>query len=315
MGVCTSTVRAPKLRPHRRIADSIRERIESGELVAGDRVPSTRELADAWSVAPATAAHALRVLAHAGVVRPVPRIGTVVAGPRPRTARAEDGAELGVARIVEAAIAIADAEGLAALSLRGVAAKLGAPVMSLYRHVPGKEALLDRMTDTVLGAHRLGPDRPRGWRPALEHAARASWRLVKKHPWLAHTLAIARPRPLPNGIAYAEWVLGALEGHGLAAATRMKLHILLHAFILGLAVNLESEAEAEAATGMGHDAWVDTQLGAFDALAASGRYPAFARTLGELDAGFDLAFDDLFELGLRALLDGFARTIDRARSR
>jgi DNA-binding transcriptional regulator YhcF (GntR family) len=299
------------VRPHRRIADSIRRRIDSGELVAGDRIPSTRELARTWGVAPATAAHALRTLVHAGVVRAVPRIGTVVAGPRRKSE--PEGGELGVARIVEAAIAIADAEGLAALSLRGVAGKLGAPVMSLYRHVPSKEALLDRMTDAALGEDPLPRERPAGWRPAIELAARRSWASLKRHPWLARTLVLSRPRPLPNAIAYADWILGALEGHGLAAPMRMNLHILLHAFVLGLGVDLEAEAEAQAATGMGHDEWIDTQLASFDALAATGRYPAFARTLAELDEGFDLRLDGLFEQGLGAVLDGFARIIERAK--
>lgn len=300
---------ASRLPPHRRIADAIRRRIDAGELVAGDRVSSTRELAREWDVAPATAAHALRVLANAGVVRAVPRIGNVVAGARPR---ARGDGELGEARIVEAAIAIADAEGLSALSLRGVAAKVGTPVMSLYRHVSSKDALLDRMTDAVLGEEPF-PARPRGWRAALEFAARASWRTVKRHPWVARTLVISRPRALPNAIAYADWVLGALEGHGLSAPRRMNLHILLHAFVIGLAVNVEAETEAEAATGMTHDAWIDTQHEGFDALAATARYPAFARALGELDAGYDLDLDALFDEGLRALLDGFAKIIERRR--
>lgn len=301
------------LPPFRRIADAIRRRIEVGELVAGDRVPSTRELAREWGVALATAAHALRALAHAGFVRSVPRIGTVVADLRPRPQARPREAELTRERIVAAAIAIADAEGLPALSLRGVAARLGAPVMSLYRHVASKDALLLQMTDVALAEEILPAQRPRGWRTALELAARASWRGIKRHPWLVRTLTLSRPHPLPNAIVYADWVLGALRDRGIDAQTRMRLHVILHGFIQGLAVNLESEAEAVSATGLHHDAWVDSQLEGFHALAASGRYPAFAATLDELDAGFTLDFDELFELGLAALLDGFTRDLERKR--
>ncbi len=301
------------LPPFRRIADALRRRIEQGQLSPGDRVPSTRELAREWGVALATAAHALRTLAHAGLVRPVPRIGTVVADLRGRPAPRPREAELTRERIVEAATAIADVEGLPALSLRGVAARLGAPVMSLYRHVASKDALLVMMTDAALAEERLPASRPRSWRAALEIAARASWRNLKRHPWLVRTLALSRPHPLPNAIAYADWVLGALRDRGVDAQARMRLHIVLHGFIQGLAVNLESEAEALGQTGMHHDQWVDAQLGAFDALAKTGRYPAFAATLDDLDAGFTLDFDELFELGLGALLDGVARIVERRR--
>ncbi|MFO0548457.1 MAG: TetR/AcrR family transcriptional regulator C-terminal domain-containing protein [Polyangiaceae bacterium] len=301
---------ATRLPVYRQIADGIRRQIELGELTPGDRVPSTRELARAWGTATATAAQALRSLAHAGVIRAIPRIGNVVAPSRGGRARS---AELGRERIVEAALAIADAEGLPALSLRGVAAKLGTPVMSLYRHVPSKDALLTLMTDAALGEEKLPADAPRAWRHALEVAARASWQTLKRHPWLVRTLSLSRPQPLPNAIRYADWILAALQRAGVEASTRMKLHITLHAFVQGLAVNLESESEAVAATGMNHDEFVDTQLTAFRGLAATGAYPAFAATLDELGGGFDLRFDELFELGLTSLLDGMARLIDDKR--
>lgn len=307
----TSTACVPSLPVHRRISEDIRRRIEAGELAPGDRVPSTRELARTWGTATATAAHALRNLAHAGVVRAVPRIGNVVAAPRgARAARPRD-AELSRDRIVEAAVALADAEGLPALSLRAVAARIGAPVMSLYRHVSSKDALLSLMTDTVLGEEKLPAKRPTSVRVALELAAHTSYRTIKRHPWLVRTLLLSRPEPLPNAVRYADWVLGALAGHGLDAATRMRIHILIHGFVQGFAVNLESEAEAVGVTGMTHDQWVDSQLTAFSALAESGEYPAFAAVLGELDAGFDLNMDELFALGLGALLDGIELRIMR----
>ena len=112
--------------PYKRIAADLRQRIASGELRPGDRVPSTRELAREWHVAMATAAHALKTLAHEGVVRGVPRVGTVVANARiGRTVQRERETELTRGRIVTAAIEIADTEGLVALSLRSVAARVG----------------------------------------------------------------------------------------------------------------------------------------------------------------------------------------------
>lgn len=100
-----------------------------------------------------------------------------------------------------------------------------------------------------------------------------------------------------------------MDGHGLSASERMYLHIALHTFIQGMAVNLEAEADALGETGLSEDAWMSTQLQDFEALAASGRYPYFAKTLHEFEQGFELSMDTLFETGLQALLDDFAKLI------
>jgi hypothetical protein len=105
-------------------------------------------------------------------------------------------------------------------------------------------------------------------------------------------------------------VLRALDGHGLSASRRMYLHIALHTFIQGMAVNLEAEADALGETGLSEDAWMATELEEFEALAASGRYPFFAKTLHDFSDGFDLRMETLFETGLQALLDGFAQVIE-----
>jgi DNA-binding transcriptional regulator YhcF (GntR family) len=304
------------LPPYQRIAGELRRRIAAGELRPGDRVPSTRALARKWRVAMATAAHALKTLEHEGVVCGVPRSGTVVAGTRERVQRPrERETALTSSQIVAAAIAIADAEGLPALSLRGVAGKLGVPVMSLYRYVGNKDSLLRLMADAAIGEEKLPASVPKGWRAQLEVAGRVQWRGLRKHPWLARLMSITRPYPLPNALAHANWVLRALDGHGVGAGARLRLHVILHGFIQGIAVNLETEAQAISDTGMTDDDWMRTQASAFAALAASGHYPAFAAMFAELASGFELDFEVLFELGLGALLDGFESIIEPAAQR
>ena len=312
--------------PYLAIADALRRRIESGDLAPGALLPSTRALAREHDVALATAAHALRTLANEGLVQGVPRFGTIVTKPRGRGARptrevasaprgqadAAPGAELSRERIVQAAMAIADREGLSALSLRGVAAKLDVPVMSLYRHVKSKEELLRELIDAALGEARLPDVVPAGWRAQLEVAARAQWATFRRHPWLARLMSLSRPQALASAIAHAEWILRALEGHGLDAAARMRMHIILFGFVQGLAVNLETEGDLASETGMTEDDWMRTQHEGFAALAASGRFPVFAALLGELQGGFDLDFDQVFELGLATLLDGFTRVLEGA---
>jgi DNA-binding transcriptional regulator YhcF (GntR family) len=294
--------------PYQQIAEDLRRRVESGALQPGARVPSTRALARRWKVANATAAHALKVLIHEGVLTALPRSGTVVAE------RSAPG-ELSLPRILSAAVRMADAEGLAALSIRGLSAKLGVPVMSLYRHVRSKDELFTLMADAALGEERLPEPPPKGWRAQLEIAARAEWRVMRRHPWLARVVHISRPHAAPSSLAFADWVMRALDGSRLDAAGKLKLHVVMHGFVQGLAVNVEAEEQAAGDTGISEAEHMHAEEARFAALAATGRYPFFAKMMQGISPEFDLRFDELFEMGLAALLDGFAPLIEGKRRR
>src|SRR5262245_58309217 len=132
----------------------IGDRITSGEVKPDDRVPSTREITRHWGVALATATKAIALLRDLGLVETLPGSGTVVRSASalpPRRAAEPREPDLNRDRIVRAAIAVADNEGIGAVSMRRVATILGAATMSLYRHVPGKEELTLSMVDTVFG--------------------------------------------------------------------------------------------------------------------------------------------------------------------
>ncbi|WP_051781628.1 MULTISPECIES: TetR/AcrR family transcriptional regulator C-terminal domain-containing protein [unclassified Streptomyces] len=307
--------------PYLRIVTAIRRRIADGELAPGDRVPSTRQIAAEWGVALATATKALTTLRLDGLVEARPRIGTVVAGSTPaaparrRPSPAPDTEpELTLDRIVRAAVEIADAEGLAALSMRGVAARLGVAPMSTYRYVPGKEDLVLLMADAAFGEESPAPDAtdvaPEDWRARVEVGARTLWRLYRKHPWLARVGSLTRPLLLPNLLVHGEWMLGALDGHGLDPTTLFDIHVLLYSHVHGLATHLESEADAEAATGQSEDQWMDSRAPVLRDLVESGRFPTFAKVVGSFEDGYDLRLDALFELGLRALLDGLTPVVE-----
>jgi AcrR family transcriptional regulator len=293
------------MKPYLLIVADVRRRIERGTLRVGDRVPTTREIARTHHVAMATAAHALRALADEGLVRAVPRVGTIVASSRPKPRVPNDTR----ARIVRAAIDLADREGLGALSLRAVAAKVEMPVMSLYRHVENKDALLAEMTDAALGEEDLPDLPPRSWRARVEAGARAEWRVFRRHPWLARLVSLTRPQPLPNAMRYAEWMFGALAEAGAKPATQMRVHVVLHGFVQGLAVNVEAEADARGETGFDDDEFMARQAKAFESIASGGAHPAFAKVLRGLGEDFEMDLDDVFERGLAALLDGFAPTL------
>jgi DNA-binding transcriptional regulator YhcF (GntR family) len=310
--------------PYLRIVAEIQRRIAAGELRAGDRVPSTRQIARDWGVAIATATKALTTLGQEGLVQAVPRVGTVVAAPpprpasaprttRPRLAQAPE-QELTQARIIQAAIGIADAEGLPAVSMRRVAAELGVATMSLYRHVPSKDQLVLLMADAVFGEAKLPEPPPSGWRAQLELVARQQWGIARRHPWIARVISLTRPTPTPSGMAYTEWAMHAVDGLGLDPATMLYVAITLAGYVQATAVNLESEVEAEQDTGITSDEWMQSQEKTMATVLASGRFPMLSGIATQPDVDLDLDLDRLFEFGLQLLLDGLAVRIQHPKT-
>lgn len=299
------------------IAAELRRRIETGELAPGDRVPSTREITRRWNVAMATATKVLTQLRHEGLVRAVPGVGTVVSPGLQDTTPPRDVTRTGappsrknvadrtltLTRIVTTAIVIADAEGLASVSMRRVAGELGVATMSLYRHVTDKDDLLARMMDASFSEWPFPDDPPEGWRERLELAGRMLWAMFRRHPWLAWALSVTRPQPVANAIPFTEWVLASLDGRGLDLQTSLTTHITLFNHVRGTAINIESEVEAEALSGLDADEWMNTQEPALRTVLATGRFPTFARLVA---ADYDFDLDDLFEFGMQRILDGIA---------
>ncbi|MGH3340870.1 MAG: GntR family transcriptional regulator, partial [Propionibacteriaceae bacterium] len=261
------------------IAAQIRDKIKSGELAAGDRVPSTREIMRRWGVAMATASKVLSILKEEGLVRTRPGAGTVVArtglsrarvGARPQDSEAALTRE----RIVAAATAIADKEGLGSLSMRRIAAELDVATMSLYRHVRDKDDLLALMIDAAFGEWQL-PKSGSDWQEALTEAARELWRIFRRHVWLAPAYSLTRPLVVPSGLAYTEQVLATLLDRGVKPATAFSMNLILFNFVRGFATSLEMEATAEADTGVTADEWMEVQKPALEALLADRDVPAF----------------------------------------
>ncbi|RSM84940.1 GntR family transcriptional regulator [Kibdelosporangium aridum] len=290
------------------IAAELKRRISEGELLPGAKVPSVRKLAAEWGVATATAAKALAAVSQEGLIHAEPRSGFVVAGTKnvktPKWSRQHD---LTRDRLVRAAIEIADAEGLTAVSMRSVTARLGVATMAPYRHVKGKDELVILMADAAFGERGYPAKGPTDWRPRLELAARTFWSLFKRHPWLAQLGPITRPLPLPNLTAHSEWMLVPLDALGLSAAEMLDVTVLIFSYTQGIAIHLEREQQAFSSSGMSDEDWLDSTEGAIQAITAMGRFPTFTKMITALNVdGYDLILDDLFEQGLRALLDGLA---------
>ncbi|MFE1549508.1 TetR/AcrR family transcriptional regulator C-terminal domain-containing protein [Streptomyces sp. NPDC058718] len=291
--------------PYLAIAAELRRRILSGELSPGDRVPSTRAVTREWGVAMATATKALGVLRREGLVRPEPGVGTVVVAQK---GAAPDAEPLSRKRLVDAALELADAEGLNALTMRRVATVLGVSTMTLYRHVPGKAELVRLMADAACGEVPLGPVPP-DWRVGLERGARWLRGVYARHRWMAHAMAsFTRPVATRNAMAYLEWVLQSLRGTPLTHTEKLHAHLLIFAYVQGLSMAADLEEQARQDTGISDGEWMEQNEPRFDAIQAGGSYPELNSVTSGGDFGLDL--DALFEFGLQRTLDGIASMID-----
>ncbi|WP_433263440.1 TetR/AcrR family transcriptional regulator C-terminal domain-containing protein [Actinosynnema sp. CS-041913] len=300
--------------PYRRIVAEMRARILTGDLRPGDRMPSTRQIAQRWGVALATATRVMATLRDDGLVEAKVGSGTVVsarAGHRqPANPTAAPGSRpagvvkqaLSRGHVLRTAIAIADAEGLDAVSMRRLAAELGVGPMSLYRHVANKDELVTEMADAAFGEPELPVPGPAGWRAKLELISRRQWELCRRHLWLPRAVSFTRPLLVPNVMAHTEWTLRALDGLGLPMATRVREALTLHALVLTSALSLADEVDAEQDTGVTLDGWWLAQRKRTDELLDSGRFPLLATVPGETVADLD----GLFEYSLARHLDGFA---------
>ncbi|MFC7265494.1 TetR/AcrR family transcriptional regulator C-terminal domain-containing protein [Streptomyces lutosisoli] len=217
-------------------------------------------------------------------------------GPAPSRTRAE---------ITAAAIAIADAEGIDALSMRRVAKELGTGTASLYRYLASKDDLLDLMLDAV-AAEDGGPPAPTGdWRGDLRTLAYRSRATIHRHPWMT-SLAAGRPSLGPNSLDATEHALAALDPLGFDIDVMITVVDTLHAFVRGYAIGELAQQEAVRRSGVGNQEWMDAHTPYLDKVVKAGRHPLLARVIrdAELPHAADRA-ERGFELGLERLLDGW----------
>jgi AcrR family transcriptional regulator len=123
---------------------------------------------------------------------------------------------LSAARIIEAAVTIADAEGLEAVSMRRVASELGAKAMSLYNHLAGRDAIVDGMVDAVI-AEVYVPDVHGEWRSEMRRRARSAHKMLVRHSWAALAI-LPRINVGPAMLRYIDATLGCLMEAGLSPA-------------------------------------------------------------------------------------------------
>lgn len=219
---------------------------------------------------------------------------------------------LSLSRIVRAAVEVADAGGLDAVSMARIAERLGFTTMSLYKHVKSKNELLLLMLDSV-AAVPADLDEPRDdWRLGLQSWCRAQWVMLRAHSWIVH-LPVTGPPITPNQLAWTDRALRMLRGTGLTEADKAGVVLLVANYMLTTA-RLSTDL-GPAASGDAVAAYSTLLSGLVDAQ----RFPALRTAI---DAGaFDYPPDATeeerqfdYSFGLDRILDGVETLIRRRAS-
>jgi AcrR family transcriptional regulator len=204
--------------------------------------------------------------------------------------------------ITKAAIAIADNEGLASVSLRKVAASLDATTMRLYSYLSTKEELLDLMVDAIYGemlvAGRLGD----GWREALRTVGDRLRQATREHPWFIELLG-GKPNLGPNAVTHLEATYAALsQAHAFKDMDAIMQAVnTLAAYVIGALRNEARELRVERESAMGPAEWQGAWWPYLERLIATGRFPMMARVVSEAtQPGAEIEFDR----GLNCVLAG-----------
>lgn len=218
-----------------------------------------------------------------------------------RTGGRRGQSSLDVRQIVQAALEIADARGLSALSMRRIADQLGVGTMSLYTYVPGKAELIDVMVDTVYGELGYPEQQAADWRSQLVRIAEDNWALYHRHPWLLQ-VASHRSVPGPNALAKYDYELSVVSGLGLSEA---EMDSVL-ALVLGhVEVTARHSVAMRAAEPDGDRTGKPAAL---SGLPVQRRYPTASRVAAAAGWMFDSALspEQAFSFGLERILDGIA---------
>ncbi|MFF6812728.1 TetR/AcrR family transcriptional regulator [Streptomyces sp. NPDC012403] len=213
-------------------------------------------------------------------------------GPRPAYTRAD---------IAAAAVRIADAEGLDAVSMRRVAAELGCGTMSLYNYVPRKEDLYELMVDAAGGEHELWE--PSGdWRADMLRAAHQTRALMHRHPWLPRLMSPVYGFS-PNSLRYLEHCLACLDTLPGSYGTKLELIAMLNGIVTTYVTNELATAERTRSLPWSQEQEDAVRIAYLGGRIATGEYPRMAAAFAE-DAG-PIDLEAVFERAIGRMLDGF----------
>lgn len=222
-------------------------------------------------------------------------------------------------RIVEAAIGIADAEGLGAVTMSKVAAALGFTTMALYRYVTSKDDLLELMADAAAGEVVFGTDRGLAdgkssgtepdWRAQLLQFAVQLRAVYRDHPWLGDLPVSEAMLLTPNNLAIADLAMRCMRGLAIPGGDKTQVLLVITNY-----VRASSNTERDiAATSPDRESRVAGEL--IKELVTDDRFPdlaPFVRSGGYLTGPAEDGPDDDFGFGLEIILDGLAAYAERS---
>jgi AcrR family transcriptional regulator len=218
-------------------------------------------------------------------------------GPKPAFTRAD---------IAAAAVRIADAEGLDAVSMRRVAGELGCGTMSLYNYVPRKEDLYELMVDAVSGEHELWE--PGGdWRADMRRVAGQTRALMHRHPWMTRLMSPVYGFS-PNALRYLEHCLACLDSLEAPYGMKMQLVGMLNGCVTSYVATELAAAERTRSLPWSAEQENVVRIAYLGSQVATGAYPRMAAAFTEDPGPIDL--DGAFALMLDRMLDAFAPRSD-----
>ncbi len=203
-------------------------------------------------------------------------------------------------RVLKAAVALADKEGLEGLSMRKLGAELGVVPMAFYKHVGNKEDMLDGMVDVVFAEISVPPP-DLDWKATTRARAVSTRQVLARHAW-AIGITESRAKPGPANLRHRDSVIGCLRQGGFPIELAIHASSALDSYIYGFALQ-EQNLPFDSTEELAEDA--DLILSQFP----TGEYPYLAETIAEVvkKPGWDHA--DEFEYGLDLILDALEQRL------
>lgn len=205
---------------------------------------------------------------------------------------------LSLARILEAAISVADAGGIAQVTMRNVGKALGVEAMSLYYHIPGKEPLLNALIERVIEQIET-PSAGMPWRAAMTARAQSAREILGAHPW-AIGLIESRRAPQPNSLRHHEGVLACLRADGFSIDLAAHAFSVLDAYVYGFVLT-----ESNLTTP--HEETIESFVIGIQALIPPETYPCMTEFIRHKVLGKNYSYGDEFQFGLDLILDSLER--------
>lgn len=214
--------------------------------------------------------------------------------------------------VVQAAMQIADEDGIAAVTMNAVATRLGFTTMAIYRYFPNKETLFDAIVDAGMGPPPR-PAEPRGdWRSEVAQWARAKRAMLCARPWLAELPFVAAPHG-PNWLSWLEAVAEPLAATGLSSPDMGEMISILDGYTRGASDTAISLARARA-RGTSELEWAAAVGADLGRAIGDPRFPKFAAILTTPSDGHPRTMDESFEFGIQRVLDGIELYVNSAKA-